>query len=188
MKKFLLFIIITAIYITPVFADENGDLWNSYDIKDTPQKETKFVSDEDFEKALNQKNSKVNRWKNWLQKTNVPRGKEFSQSNETEIINSNQGEDASLPVISLPVELTISDCVIPVGHYQVKGEMIDGKPILNFYQASNLILKLPAIETQDDFDKDEILFVDWVEIDENKLKIIYGSLDFNAYTFVDYIK
>lgn len=186
MKKFLS--ILFAFFIlcsAPVKSAESDDLWDNFGIDVTPPKESKYVSDEEFDKAFDQMNSKVNKWKKRLQNKNVPKGEEFSQSNETEIINNNQGEDATLPVISLPVELSFGDGIVPVGHYQIKGEKINDIPVLSFYQANDLILRLPATETNEDFDKEEILFADWIEDSNNKLKIIYGSLDFNAYAFVD---
>lgn len=186
MKKALLISLSLFILCSiPVKSAESDDLWGNFNTDITPPKESKFVSDEEFDKALDQMNSKVNKWKTRLQKRNIPKGEEFSQSNETEIINNNHGEKATLPVISLPVELYFEQGTVPVGHYQVKGEMIDGRPVLNFYQASDLIFRLPATETNDDYGKDEILFADWIEEDNNKLKIIYGSLDFNAYAYVD---
>ena len=186
MKRALSLLIFVFILVSlPVKADEAGDLWDNFGIDVTPPKESKFVSDEEFDKAFDQMNSKVNKWKTRLQKRNIPKGEEFSQSNETEIINNNQGEDATLPVVSLPVELAVGGAVVPIGHYQVKGEILNDRPVLSFYQASDLIFRLPATETDGDFDKEEILFADWIEEDENKLKIIYGSLDFNAYAFVD---
>lgn len=187
MKKLSLLLLIILLTYPSCKADEADDLWTNYgiELKNYPQKESQYVSDEEFDKAIDQMNSKVNKWKTRLQKRNIPKGEEFSQSNETEIIKNNQGEDASLPVLTLPVELSVNNALIPVGHYQIKGEFEDSKPYLNFYQANDLILKLPATETQEDFGKDEILFADWIEENDNKLKIIYGSLDFNAYVIVD---
>ena len=191
MKKIILFLV-CIFFITPVFGadtDFNTDLWDNYNNDEiiNTAKETQFVTDEEFEEAIEKMDSKINKWKNWAERRKKPKGEEFSQSNETELINDEHGEDTSLPVISLPVELRIGDGVIPVGHYQVQGEMIDGKPILSLYQAHYLVAKIPAIETDDDFDKEEILFADWISNENvpDKLKLIYGSLDFNAYTYLD---
>ena len=75
--------------------------------------------------------------------------------------------------------------VLPVGHYQIQGERKDDKVYLKFYQAHNLFATIPAIETQDDFGEEEILFARWFSEGEKQVKIIFGSLDFNAYTFVE---
>ena len=191
MKKFVL-LIACSLIVSPVFAadtDFDTDLWTNYNNDEiiNNAKEPQFITDEDFEKAIEQMDSKVNKWKNWAEKRKRPKGEEFSQSNETEIINNEQGEDASLPVVSLPVELKIGEGIVPVGHYQVQGEMVNGRPVLSLYQAHFLVAKIPAIETNEDFDQEEILFANWLSDDENpdRIKLIYGSLDFNAYTYVD---
>lgn len=172
----------------PVFAsdDINTDLWSDYNNDQIINngKEAEYITDEDFEKAIDQIDAKVNRWKRWAEKRKLPKGENFSQSNESEILNEEHGED-TLPVMSLPVELKIGEGIVPVGHYQVKGEMVDGRPILSLYQAHYLMAKVPAIETKEDFDKEEILFADWENVNDNQIKIIYGSLDFNAYAVVD---
>ena len=191
MRKLAL-LLVCLFFVSPAFADSTDfdtDLWNNYNNDEiiNSAKESQFVTDEDFEEAIQKIDSKVNKWKNWAERRKRPKGEEFSQSNETELINDEHGEDASLPVISLPVELRIGDGIVPVGHYQIKGEMENGRPVLSMYQAHYLVAKLPAEETGDDFDKEEILFADWISDEENanRLKIIYGSLDFNAYTYVD---
>ena len=191
MKKLLLSLLICFIgFNLSALADQydiNTDLWSDYNTDEIINngKEATNVTDEEFEQALKQIDSKVNKWKNWAERRKRPKGEEFSQSNETELINNEHGEDSSLPVMSLPVELKIGEGIVPVGHYQVKGEIIDGQPILNLYQAHYLMAKIPAVETKEDFDKEEILFADWISENENRIKIIYGSLDFNAYAYVD---
>ena len=188
MKKFLMLSIICLFSVPSFGADDlmyTNDMWDNYSQTINEGQEAKPITDEEFEKAIEQIDAKVNKWKNWAEKLKRPKGKEFSQSNETEILNNEHGEDASLPVISLPVEVQIADGYIPIGHYQVKGEMVDSKPVLSFYQAHNLFAKIPATETNSDFGKDEILFADWISENDKQIKIIYGSLDFNAYAIVD---
>ena len=41
--------------------------------------------------------------------------------------------------------------------------------------------QFPATETSDDFNEDTITFVKWLSEGEDKIKLIYGSIDFNAY-------
>lgn len=169
----------------PAAHAEGDDLWDSFNTNISGPQEQRFVSDEEFEQALKKKNKKLDKWKKILLNNGSPRGEQFSQSDETESINNNQGADASLPVLALPVEVKIADGYIPVGHYQVEGKNEDGRIILNLYQAHNLIARIPAIETNDDYQQDEILFANWINDGDSRIKIIYGSLDFNAYALVD---
>ncbi len=187
MKKLIYLIFVLALLNLTVLAAEE-DLWGNFNTdlgNPAPNQEQRYVSDEEFEQAINKMNSKVNKWKNILQNKKPMKGSEYSQGNESEALNNNRSEDSSLPVISIPAEIKIGDGVIPVGHYQVDGENKDGRIVLNLYQAHQLIAKIPATETQDDYDQEEILFANWIAEDDNKIKIIYGSLDFNAYAIVN---
>ena len=163
-----------------------GDLWDNWGASQDFYGQDKPVTDEDFDKAIEQVKDKQNR--NWLglkkRNKNVPKGEEFSQSNETEIINTNSDKN-SLPVISLPVALKVGEDVLPVGHYQIKGENDAGNLVLKFYQAQYVMAQFPAKETTDDFGEETISFAKWLPEGDNKIKVIYGSLDFNAYTVID---
>ena len=78
--------------------------------------------------------------------------------------------------------------VLPVGHYQVKGEKDGQSVVLNFYQSQYLMARVPAVETSDDFGEDTISFVKWFAEGDDKVKVIYGSLDFNAYVILDIVQ
>ncbi|MBP3820510.1 hypothetical protein J6G99_02570 [bacterium] len=183
MKKFCLFILFILLTCPIVFAEDAS--WDSFNGDITGGKKQKFVTDEEFEEAVKKIDNKVNKWRNRVQRWRQPKGTNFSQSNETEQISKGQGEKASLPVISLPVRIKMGEEIIPVGHYQVKGEIVDQNPVLSFYQSGELICKINAHETKEDYDQQEILFASWIAEGDNQVKIIYGSLDFNAYAIVD---
>lgn len=180
----------TVVYrkFLPAAYAQDEDMWGSFNVDIPAAKDQKFVSDEEFEAAIKKKNKKYDIWKKILLNNGSPRGEEFSQSNETDEINSNQGADASLPVLALPVEIKAGDGYVPVGHYQVKGENVDGQIILSLYQAHDLVAKIPAVETDEDYEQKEILFASWVNEDNDHIKLIYGSLDYNAYAIVDILQ
>jgi hypothetical protein len=164
-----------------------GDLWDNYGIsQDFYGQDKKGVSDEEFNKAIEQVKDKQNRNFFGFKKKNknVPKGEEFSQSSETEFLE-HQSEVNFLPVISLPVELVVGDGVLPVGHYQIQGERKEDKVVLKFYQAHNMLAEFPAVETMDDYGEETITSARWFPEGEKQLKIVFGSLDFNAYTIVD---
>ena len=77
-----------------------------------------------------------------------------------------------------------NDAVLPVGHYQVLGEKKDGKVYLKLFQAHNMLASLEAVETNEDFGEEEINFVRLIDNGDEQAKIIYGSVDFNAYVVV----
>ena len=193
MKKFLLviflFLFVGISSQTFVLADDvdlpvTGDLWDNWNTREDG-KEAKPVTDEEFDKALQQVDKKVNKWKNWAKNRQIPKGEEFNKSNETEMIDNSYGEKQVLPVLSLPVELKVDDNILPVGHYQVVGEKVEGQTVLKFYQSQYLMAQFPAIETTSDFGEDTISFVKWEAVNDNQIKVMYGSLDLNAYAIIE---
>ncbi len=162
------------------FAD--GDLWDNYG--DNNAYGQKAVSDEEFNSVVDKlKEKKYGKKKN----KNIPKGENYRQSNETNFINK---VDEELPILCIPTPLYADvNHIIPVGHYQIVGEKVNGEPVIKLYQAHYLIAKLPACETKDDFNQEHINFVDLIqEDDESKVKIIFGNVDFNAYTILDIAK
>ena len=114
---------------------------------------------------------------------NIPKGEEFSQSNETEMLSKNTSD---IPILMVPVVLKLNDkTFIPIGHYQVESEKRDNQIFLKLYQAHSLIAKIPAEETNDDFGEETINFVKLRDHGENHVEIIYGGFDFNAYTILE---
>ena len=45
--------------------------------------------------------------------------------------------------------------------------------------------EIPAVETHDDFNQETVHFVNLLENGDKQVKIIFGSLDFNAYSVVN---
>lgn len=167
----LLILLFSSANIT--FAED--DLWDNYG--DTNVYGQKPVSEEEFQKALESKKGKKKRDKN------IPKGENFSQSNETESLNITVKEPQ---ILLIPLNLKIDeDSIIPPGHYEVKGERENGKTYLKLYQSHYMIAKLPANETNDDFGETTINFVKLIPHGNYHVQIIYGSLDFNAYTVID---
>lgn len=174
MRKF--FIIFFGILLfTTNFAYADGDLWDNFG--DQNSYGQKPVSDEEFDKAIKSKKRKQKRDKN------VPKGEEFRQSNETDFVNNIK---ENLPIVCISAPLKIGETgILPVGHYQAKGELQNGQPRIKLYQAHYLMADFPAVETDDDFDEQEINFVRMLDHNDRQYKIIFGSVDFNAYAVVD---
>lgn len=190
MKKFLIACLFTFCLTAPVIGDDvdlpaSGDLWDNWGAEQTFYGQDKNVSDEEFDKTVDALKSKKNKRAERLRKKQIPKGEEFNQSNDTEIINEQVNKD-SLPVITLPVEIVLKEGILPIGHYQLKAEKTDdNNVVLRLYQSQYLMAEFPAIETEEDFDEETITFGKWLLEGENKIKIIYGSIDLNAYAIVN---
>ena len=195
MKKKSLIVLVLLLIGSPVLAQDDIDMNNLWDNFGSNQeffsqtKDNKTVSDDELDKIIEQVKEKHTPWgKKLKQKLQTPRGEAFSESNETEEIEDEQ-QEATLPVLSLPVEIDLGNGVyLPVGHYQINAEKEGEDTFIKFYQAHYLMAKIPATETEDDFDEEELLFGKWLVEDEDNLKIIFGSVDLNAFTYVKVLK
>ena len=176
MNKFLVCILSIFIPASGV-AFAGGDLWDNFGDQNVYGQQA--VTQEDFEKALESKKKKSKK-----KDKNIPKGESFSQSNETDIINDIGQE---LPILLVPLNLKVKEgYVIPIGHYQVEGmKDDDGEVYIKLYQAHDLIAKIPAEETNDDFGEPEINFVKLLPHGDYHVQLIYGGLDFNAYAIID---
>lgn len=176
MKK-LFFILFVFLLLSTNLSYAEGDLWDNFG--DTNVYGQKPVTDEEFEKALESKKGKPKKPKDKL----LRNGESYQQSNETQFLNKMPKE---LPILLIPLNLELQeDAILPVGHYQVSGEKIDGNIYLKFYQAHNLLANIKATETNSDFNEEEINFVKLLPENDSQVKIIYGSVDFNAYALVN---
>ena len=157
------------------FAFAEGDLWDNFGDQNVYGQ--KPVSEQEFEQALESKKGKKKRDKN------IPKGESFMQSNETDAIINTSKE---LPILLVPLNLKQSDgTIIPTGHYQIEGIKENGKTYLKLYQAHYVIAKLPAQETNDDFGEKTINFVKLIPHGSSHIQIVFGNVDFNAYSVID---
>lgn len=173
MKKFLLLALLIMLgnCVFAIADDEWGS--NAFDNAWYGQKP---VTDEEFEKTLSEVEAKQKK-----NKKKKFKGDAINQSNELFMNEMN----VVYPLLNLPVSLVNEDKEIIPGHYKAVGKKSNGHVTINLYQASSLIASFPAKETKDDFDQKEIHFINIVPLNERQVKIIFGSLEFNAYSIVN---
>lgn len=187
MKKLLIFFISLFILTIPCLAKDNDDeglgsmsdyLGGKGSVFDNPFGGQKQYSDEDFQKALEEKKSHMKKYKKKKVKGKV---------NEDNDASKKIDETAEKTIIlMLPNNIINGDgTYIPTGHYKIVGvEENENEVYLDFYQAHTKIARVPAIKTKYDFDEQNINFAKVIPYDEHKIKIIFGSLDFNAWTLL----
>lgn len=189
MKKVLILLLIVLLTQSQIaFADspedaasnEMGDLMQYSDTFDNPFGGQKQITDEEFQKTLEQ--VKAKRAKKLKNQPKQIKGKNNNDADSNEYIKET---DAKNLILSVPVVLINGDeTEIPMGHYKVKSNKVGEKVYLEFYQSSTLVAKVPAIETKYDFDEKEINFVKILPYDEDRVRVIFGTMDLNAYTFI----
>lgn len=111
--------------------------------------------------------------------------KDMGVENELKEIPELKKEENGI-LINLPVDIILDDNILERGYYQVIGERNDGSTIVKFYQSQFLKGEIKVTETNDDFNEDLIDFAKILPYNDGYVKLIFGSLDFNAYTFIPY--
>lgn len=90
-------------------------------------------------------------------------------------------------LLNVPVALIIDDCPLEKGYYKVVAERDKNNDIyISFYQSRFFKGKVRASETNDDFGEETIDFVRLIPYNDSFVRIIFGSLEFNAYAYVRY--
>lgn len=185
MKKLLLCTLI--IFLIPVFSwasdDDSGDMTDLLKYSDTfdsPFAGQKQITDEDFQKTVDE--LKAKKQKKLRKKDRPMKGQTYKQNDEGDYIDETA---EGYMVLNVPLALINGDGTdVSAGYYKVIGKKESNDIYLELYQAHKLIAKIPAIETSHDFDQDEVVFVKILPYNSERVKIIFGSIDFNAYTFV----
>lgn len=181
MKKIfvVLFLLILFNCLIPAFADDYGSgidsIQSNQKFDDTFSRQ-KPVTDEEFQKALEFVKKKKGI------KTKKFKGQYMNDENSGEYLKDTAEKNS---ILMLPITLLNNDGEdIPIGHYKIIGEKTNGKVYIDFYQTYTCIAKVQATETNDDFNEQAINFVKIVPYDNKTVKLIFGSMDFNAYTFI----
>ena len=173
------------------FADE----WDNFADLDSAWDGQKTITNKEFDEVMDalQTGSKKKEEKQKKRKIKkvVGGGNSLHQqlSSDKEVINNIPiKENKDGVIINIPVALLLDGKTLDKGYYKVIGERNDNKVHLLFYQSQFLKGKVEATETEDDFDEKEVDFAKLLPYNESFMKIIFGSLDFNAYGFIPYVE
>jgi len=156
--------------------------WSSIGNPDNAWDGQKPITNKEFEQIMSELEKKNNKKNKKSQKQF--KGQEMNKANETELLTN---INTAIPLLNLPVSAVIGGTVLIPGHYMVIGEKKNNKIFLKFYQGHYLMAQTEAYETEDDFNSDEIYFLKYNIEPNHKLKIMFGSMEFNAFTFVTYL-
>ena len=194
MKKIaILTLFLGLILSTNAYADE----YDEYAGIDHAWDNQKPITNQEFEKAIDtltakQKKKDEKARKKKIKKisgggTSLHKGLEpMGEISEQEILKEKGEFDGQL--LNIPVDVVIDGKVLERGFYNVFGEKDKNNDIyLSFYQAHYLMGKVKAHPTKHDFEAENLDFVQAVPYDDTYIKIIFGSLDFNAYTYLQYL-
>lgn len=184
-KKFICLLSIYMIFSLAVSADEitSSTDWGTLSGAENAWDGQKIIKPGDYDAVVNELEKRKNAKKIKADKKAGQALMKGTESSEHDFL-SNFIEQ--YPLLNLTVPIKTSAGEIPTGHYKVIGVKKNGKVIINLCQAYDVVGKIPAIETEDDFNAEEINFVKIEPVTDNVLKLMYGSMNFNAYTYLNY--
>ena len=194
MRKFLS--LLFFIFVILGFQSVNADSWDDLSSVEKMWDGQKSVTNQEFEnvvekleeplKQKEEKQKKKKRKKIFGSGTTLH--EELNPDNKVLELESLKPEEDL--IISTPVDLLLNEKVIEKGYYKIVAEVNSesNKKYLNFYQSQFLKGQVEIVETQSDFDEKELNFVKLLPYNDSHVQIIFGSLEFNGYAFLPYLK
>ena len=185
MNKFLLLpFILTLILQTvamPAFCDDIAtDEWSDIGKMQDAWDGQKIITDDMVNKIIEQR----------TKKDRQKQEKRFKRK-VGEAINPNAYEETNVkaikkiaedyPTLLVPKTLLFDEVQIPPGFYRIlAAKNKQGAYSINFYQGNSLVGKIPALQTEDDFESETINYAKIIYAErDNRAKIVYGCLDYN---------
>ena len=191
MKKIFLLILLLLL-ASPSFSSD----WDDFENVDRMWDGQKTITDKEFEEVMEKlEENKVKKEEKQKQKKikKISGGgkslhSELDANSEVPVFEKLKSKQEEGILVNSPVNLLIGDTMLEKGYYKVIAERDKEtkKIYINFYQSQFFKAKLEVIETDDDFGQDKLDFAELMPYNESFMKMIFGSLDFNAYAFVPY--
>lgn len=187
-------VLLLAIFVMlPVFADS----WDDFSNVDRMWDGQKSITNKEFEQVMEKLEEKGNLKEQKQEKKRIKKlfggGKtlhseksiDFSQQ---EITAGKSKEEGIL--INLPVQIILDGKVLDKGFYKVFAEKDkeSKKTYVSLYQSQYLKGKIEVEETEDDYGEKELDFAKILPYNDSFVKLIFGSIDFNAYAFLPYLE
>lgn len=189
MKKFFILLSASIFLISGAYCAEDSavsDEWSDIGKMQDAWDGQKIITDDMFEKIIKQRTKKVNEKAEKRLKKKL--GEPIDPNNTNSIdIGTIKKVTEDYPTLLVPKTLISGTNTVPAGFYRVlAAESKDGRFYINFYQGSSLIAKIPAIETEDDFDAETINYAKIIYTQNDcRAKVVYGCLDYNLVAETD---
>ena len=190
-KKIFIYLFTSLLLTSSVFADDN---WDDFGNIDRAWDGQKSITNKEFEEAINVLEGKT---KQKEEKQNKKKIKKISGGGNSLHSELGVGEEIKGlsditkkeegQLLNIPINLIVDDTPLEKGYYKVFAEKDKNNDIyFKFYQSQFFKGQIRASLTENDFNKETIDFIELIPYDDNFVKIIFGSLDFNAYAYVRY--
>ena len=191
-KRIFILILLCCMFIPlDVMADED---WSSYDNIDNAWDGQKAITNKQFEETMNALQANKKRKEDRKREKAIRKVKGSSlipqmDAHNDNMINENPEETVDEgQLINIPVDFVVNGQAVERGFYKVLGEKKDDGVYIMLYQGHDLKAKIKARETNDDFDEQYIQFVRLLPFNDHQMKIIFGSIVFNAVAYINFIE
>lgn len=193
MKKIL---ILTVLLILPlsVLAVTNINA-SDYEDFDSTWAGQKVITNQEFETTMEALEERKNKAEEKQRKKKLKKFKGSSLHKDLdasfEDLPDQTVKDPQLEeqIILFPADaITHGGKIIEKGYYRAIGEKKEGVVIINLFQSHELKGQLKAQETQDDFGEKDIMFIKLIPHKASVHKLIFGSIEANAFTYVRFIE
>ena len=194
MKKLIL-VLFFLILCSPVYSDDSWDNIGDVDQMWDMQKPVTNQEFEDVIEKLEEKNTQKEAKQRKKKIKKISGGGtslhgDLDPNKEIKELGNIKKDEYEGNLVNVPVSLIIDGKVIEKGFYKTIGEKDaeSGKFYVNFYQSQFFKAKLEVNETQDDFKEETIDFAKIIPLNDSFVKLIFGSIDFNAFAYIPYMK
>ncbi|MCM1265141.1 MAG: hypothetical protein NC200_02990 [Candidatus Gastranaerophilales bacterium] len=168
--------------------------WSDYDNIDNAWDGQKTITNKQFEDTMNAIQAKKKQKEAKQREKAIKKVKGNSLTPQMDAHNENMVNEQPQEnldegqLLNIPVDFTVDGKIIDRGFYKVLGERKQDGVYILLYQAHSLKAKIKANETNDDFDEKYIQFAKMIPCNSHQFKIIYGSVDFNAFVYLSFVE
>lgn len=194
MKKSLLLLIFAM--LLQFNSSVSADSWDDFSNVDRMWDGQKSITNKEFEQVVDALEEKSKQREDKKRKKKIK--KKFGsgtilhdelnpENNVRELSSIMPTEDL---ILNVSTDLFIDGKSLERGFYKVLPEVDKraGKKYINFYQSQYFKGKVEIIDTEDDFGEQELNFVKLLPYNEEFVKVIFGSLEFNGYVYLPMVK
>ena len=194
MKKSFIFILLFCFLSTSFVL---ADSWEDFSNLDKTWEDQKTVPNSDYEEVVNaleekkdavEQKKKKKKFKKLFSGGGTTLHKEIKSDGKLKDIPDIKSKEDGV-LTNVFVDLLIDGKVLEKGFYKIIAERDEHKKIhVKFYQSQFLKGEIIAEETNDDFGQETIDFAKVLPCNQQFVKLIFGSIDFNAYAYVPFLE
>ena len=173
-----------------------ADSWDDFSNLDETWDAQKTVPNSDYEEVVNaleekkeavEQKKKKKRFRKLFSAGGTTLHKDIKPESEIKEIQDIEKKDEGI-LTNVFVDLLLDGVILEKGYYKIIAERDEQKKIhIKFYQSQFLRGEIIAEETNDDYGQEAIDFAKLLPYNQNFVKFIFGSIDFNAYAYIPYL-